>query len=75
MIDLNSEDRQVREAFARLKEPHMQVLLKFFASHDAATKQRLVYEGDMVKIHRLQGRSELLEDLLRAAEESSKAVK
>jgi hypothetical protein len=74
MIDLNNEDPQVRQAFARLKEPGMSAMLRFFASHNEATKHRLVFEGDMVKIHRLQGRAEMLEDLLRAAEESAKVI-
>jgi|VirMetMinimDraft_7_1064189.scaffolds.fasta_scaffold00592_19 hypothetical protein len=74
MIDLNNEDPQVRQAFARLKEPGMSALFKFLSSHSEATKRRLVYEGDMVKVHRLQGRAELLEELLGAAEESATVV-
>jgi hypothetical protein len=38
----------------------------------ASTKQKLVYANDMGTIHRLQGRAEAFEDLLKAIEESSK---
>jgi hypothetical protein len=39
------------------------------------TKQKLVYANETSIIHRLQGRAEALEDLLKAVEESQKVVK
>lgn len=73
MIDLKSADPQSVRALARLKEPGGDALLRLLRSEMEAAKQKLVYAGDMGVIHRLQGRAEAFEDLLRAAEESAEA--
>ena len=39
------------------------------------TKQKLVYANEIDIIHRLQGRAEAFEDLLKAIEESQKIVR
>lgn len=75
MIDLNSADPQSVRALARLGEPGVEGVLRLLRSELEAAKQKLVYAGDTVSIHRLQGRAEAFEDLLRAAEESAKVVK
>lgn len=74
MIDLNSADPQSVRALARLKEPGGEALIRLLRTELDAAKQKLVYAGDMASIHRLQGRAEAFEDLLRAAEESAKVV-
>jgi hypothetical protein len=73
MIDLNSADPQSVKALARLREPGGEALLKLLRTELDAAKQKLVYASDMGTIHRLQGRAEAFEDLLRAAEESAEA--
>lgn len=73
MIDLNSADPQSVRALARLKEPGGEAILRLLRAELDAAKQKLVYASDMGMIHRLQGRAEAFEDLLRAAEESAKA--
>lgn len=71
MIDLNSADPQSIIALSRLKEPGGEALLRLLRTELDAAKQKLIYAGDMALIHRLQGRAEAFEDLLRAAEESA----
>lgn len=71
MIDLNSADPQSVKALARLKEPGNEALIRLLRSELEVAKQKLVYASDMGMIHRLQGRAEAFEDLLRAAEESA----
>lgn len=75
MIDLNSADKQAVMALARLKEPSAQAVLGLLRSELEAAKQKLVYAVDMAHVHRLQGRAEAFEDLLRAAEESAEVVR
>ena len=70
MIDLNSADPQSVKALARLKESGGEALLKLLQTEMDVAKQKLVYAGDMGSIHRLQGRAEVYEDLLRAAKEA-----
>lgn len=75
MIDLNAESRQTVQALSSLREPGVDKVLEFYASQLRETQAKLVKAGDMVMIHRLQGRAELLEDLLRAVDEASAMVK
>lgn len=75
MIDLNSADIQAVKALLRLKEPGNDALLRLIEAELEAAKQKLVKAVDMVQIHRLQGRAEAYEDLLRAVEESPKVVR
>jgi hypothetical protein len=74
MINLNSVSRQALQALNRLREPGNEALLQFLESQLAEAKQKLVYADDMGLIHRLQGRAEAYEDLLKAVEESSRVV-
>jgi hypothetical protein len=74
MINLNSASRQAIQALNRLREPGNEALVQFFESQLAEAKQKLVYADDMGMIHRLQGRAEAFEDLLKAIEESQKVV-
>lgn len=71
MIDLNSADPQAVQAINRLREPAAQAFLKLIEAELASAKQKLVRAPDMVTIHRLQGRAEAFEDILKAVEESS----
>jgi hypothetical protein len=75
MIDLNSADIQAVKALLRLKEPGNDALLRLIEVELESAKQKLVKAVDMVQIHRLQGRAEAFEDLLRAVEESPKVVR
>lgn len=74
MIDLNSIDKQQARALLRLKEIGGDKLLEFFKDEIGRGTQKLVKATDMVEIHRLQGRVEAFEDLLRAIEESAKVA-
>jgi hypothetical protein len=49
-------------------------LLNLFEELTEVAKERLVHATDTVTIHRLQGRAEAFEDLLKAIEESPKVV-
>jgi hypothetical protein len=75
MIDLNSAEPQALKALSRLREPGNEALLRLLTSELEAAKQKLVHAGDMAMIHRLQGRAEAYEDLLRAVEESAEVVR
>jgi len=74
MINLNSIDLQQAKALNRLKELGNDQLLVLLRSQVDEAKSKLVSATDMVLIHRLQGRAEAFEDLLRAVEESAKVV-
>lgn len=74
MIDLNSAEIQAVSALNRLREPGNEALKRLLSSELEAATQKLVRAGDMVTIHRLQGRAEAFEDLLRAIEESAKVA-
>lgn len=75
MINLNSIDLQQAKALNRLKEVGNDQLLILLRSQIDEAKSKLVSATDMVQIHRLQGRAEAYEDLLRAIEESAKVIK
>ena len=70
MIDLNSADIQAVKALLRLREPGNEALLRLIEAELETAKQKLVKAIDMVQVHRLQGRAEAFEDLLKAVEES-----
>jgi len=75
MIELNRADSRVLEALSRMKEPGNQAVLNVISSEMEDAKQKLVRAGDMAMIHRLQGRAEALEDLLRAVDDASSVVR
>tara|TARA_B100000902_G_scaffold224449_1_gene213200 strand:- start:858 stop:1088 length:231 start_codon:yes stop_codon:yes gene_type:complete len=70
MIDLNNAEIQAIKALLRLKEPGNEALLRLIEAELETAKQKLVKAIDMVQVHRLQGRAEAFEDLLKAVEES-----
>jgi len=72
MINVNSLSVSEVSALNRLREPGFNKILTVLENELASTKQKLVYANDMGTIHRLQGRAEAFEDLLKAIEESSK---
>ena len=74
MINLNSVDLQQANALNRLKELGNDALLKLLQDQADEAKSKLVTATDMIQIHRLQGRVEAFEDLLRAVEESAKVL-
>ena len=74
MIDLNLCDPQHVQALLRLKETGETALLGLFEAEAELAKARLVSATDTVTIHRLQGRAEAFEDLLKAIEESPKVA-
>lgn len=73
MIDLSGVTHQELQALRRLKEPGNDAILGFLGRLHDQTKTKLVHAGDMGVIHRLQGKAELLEELLWAVEELAKA--
>ncbi|MGB1318185.1 MAG: hypothetical protein ACPG5W_08260 [Flavobacteriales bacterium] len=72
MINVNSLEMSEVSALNRLREPGVNKVLTVLEKELASTKQKLVYANDMGTIHRLQGRAEAFEDLLKAVEESPK---
>jgi len=72
MINVNSLSVSEVSALNRLREPGVNKILTVLENELASTKQKLVYANDMGTIHRLQGRAEAFEDLLKAVEESPK---
>jgi len=75
MINVNKLSSSEITALNRLREPGIDKILKVLQDELEGTKQKLVYANEMDIIHRLQGRAEALEDLLKAVEESQKVVK
>ena len=66
MINVNSLSVSEVSALNRLREPGVNKILTVLENELASTKQKLVYANDMGTIHRLQGRAEAFEDLLKA---------
>ena len=64
-------DRQQMQALQRCKLPENEQLLKLFRSRLEEVKMMLLSADDLVRIHRLQGRAEVLADFLESVEKSS----
>lgn len=75
MINLREVSRQELQALKRLREPGNDALVKLLQDQFEGAKSKLVHAGETVSIHRLQGRAEAFEDLLKAVEESADALK
>jgi hypothetical protein len=75
MINVNKLDSLEISALNRLREPGINKVITILQGELEETKQKLVYANEMGLIHRLQGRAEAFEDLLKAIEESQKVVK
>lgn len=59
------------QALMRCKLPDNEALRELFAAKLEETKLSLISADDPVRIHRLQGRAEVLADFLEAVEKSS----
>jgi hypothetical protein len=75
MINVNKLDSSEILALNRLREPGVNKVITILQGELEDTKQKLVYANEMDIIHRLQGRAEAFEDLVKAIEESQKVVK
>ena len=75
MINVNNLSSSEITALNRVREPGIDQVLKVLQDQLDETKQKLVYSNEMDVIHRLQGRAEAFEDLLKAIEESQKVVR
>ena len=75
MINVNKLSSSEVTALNRIREPGINQVLKVLQDELESTKQKLVYANEMDVIHRMQGRAEALEDLLKAVDESQKVVK
>ena len=75
MINVNKLDSLEISALNRLREPGINKVITILQGELEDTKQKLVYANEMDVIHRLQGRAEAFEDLVKAIEESQKVVK
>ena len=64
-------DRQHMSALQRCKLDENGALLDLFRKKLEETKNSLIVADDLVKLHRLQGRAEVLTDFLEAVERSS----
>ena len=64
-------DPQHMQALVRCKLGENGALLDLFRKKLEETKNSLVVADDLVKLHRLQGRAEVLSDFLEAVEKSS----
>jgi hypothetical protein len=75
MINVNNLQTQEVAALNRLREPGLDKVITLLQGELEGAKQKLVYASEMGIIHRLQGRAEAFEDLLKAIEESQKVQK
>ena len=75
MINVNKLDSSEISALNRLREPGIDKVITILQGELEDTKQKLVYANETDIIHRLQGRAEAFEDLLKAIEESQKVVR
>ena len=72
MINVNQLDGQEVAGLARLKALPNQKLVEVIRNEIDKAKSKLTKADDMVLIHRLQGRVEAYEDLLKASEDAEK---
>lgn len=63
-------DRQHMQALQRCKLDENGALLDLFRKKLEETKESLILADDLVRIHRLQGRAEVLSDFLEAVAKS-----
>ena len=62
------------QALMRCKLPENEALISLFQERLAEVKSALVVADDPVRIHRLQGRAEVLIDFLEAVEKSPEVL-
>jgi trehalose-6-phosphate synthase len=74
MINVNKLGIQGATALNRLREPEFDSVITTLQGELEEAKQKLVHADETVYIHRLQGRAEAFEDLLKAIEESRKVL-
>lgn len=67
-------DRQQMQALYRCKLPENEALLLLFRNKLEEVKTSLVQAEDQVRIHRLQGRAEVLMDFLESVEKSNEIL-
>ena len=67
-------DKQHMLALYRCKLPENETLLALFRKRLEETKNSVIYAEDPARIHRLQGRAEVMADFLEAIEESSEVL-
>jgi hypothetical protein len=75
MIYVNKLETQAVRALNGLREPGNEALLALLKNELEGAKQKLVYANETGILHRLQGRAEAFEDLLKAIDESQKVIK
>lgn len=67
-------DRKHIQALYRCKLPENEALLALFATKLEEVKNSLVVAEDPIRLHRLQGRAEVLMDFLEAVEKSNEIL-
>jgi len=67
-------DRKHMQALNRCKHPEQEALLDLFKTRLDEVKAALVQAEDPVRIHRLQGRAEVLIDFLESVEKSQEVL-
>lgn len=72
MININSASPQRIAALARLSQIGNDTILTFITDLAVEAKDKLVTANEMAIIHRLQGRAEAFQDLLKAVEDAVK---
>ena len=70
----NKPERQQMQALARCKLPENENLLRLLRERLDETKNSLVAAEEPVRLYRLQGRAEVLNDFLEAVEKSSEIL-
>lgn len=73
MISLHNADKHVLQSLAKLREPSMSGVLKLVSGLMEEAKVALVATDDMVRVHRLQGRAQAFDDLLKAVDDAASA--
>lgn len=66
--------KQQIQALMRCKLPENAILLELLTLRLEETKKSLIKAEDMLRVHRLQGRAEILQDFLEAVEKSSEIM-
>ena len=67
-------DRKHIQALYRCKHPENEALLELFKTKLDEVKTALIQAEDPVRIHRLQGRAEVLVDFLESVEKSQEVL-
>lgn len=75
MLNANDLTPQAIRALSQVPQINDGQVITALEDALSSVRQKLVYAGDMVLIHRLQGKAQAIEELLQAIKDSTEVVR